>query len=98
MMGEDRRREKRIKIEAPVMLLSGMGMSRNISGSAIYFVTEQFLPPGCPINFFVRLDHDSLDKPLHLQCRGLVLRVDVAGEKFGIAASGIHRGGYFSCP
>ena len=98
MMGEDRRREKRIKIEAPVMLLSGMGMSRNISGSAIYFVTEQFLPPGCPINFFVRLDHDSLDKPLHLQCRGLVLRVDVAGEKFGRAASGIHRGGYFSCP
>ena len=97
-MGEERRREKRIKIEAPVMLLSGMGMSRNISGSAIYFVTEQFLPPGCPINFFVRLDHDSLDKPLHLQCRGLVLRVDVAGENFGIAASGIHRGGYFSCP
>jgi len=97
-MGEERRREKRIKIEAPVMLLSGMGMSRNISGSAIYFVTEQFLPPGCPINFFVRLDHASLDKPLHLQCRGLVLRVDVAGEKFGIAASGIHRGGYFSCP
>jgi hypothetical protein len=97
-MSEERRREKRIKIEAPVMLLNGMGISRDISGSAIYFVTEHFLPPGCPVNFFVRLDHDCLEKPLHLQCHGRVLRVEMAGEKFGIAASGIHRGGYFSYP
>ena len=95
-MGEERRREKRIKIEAPVLLSNGMGMSRDISGSAIYFVTDQFLPPGCPINFYVRLDHDCLDKPVHLQCHGFVLRVEVTGEKFGIAASGIHLGGHFS--
>jgi len=96
-MGEEKRREERIKLEVPVMLLTGVGMSRDISGSAIYFETEQFLPRGCPVNFLVRLDHDCLDSPLHLHCRGLVMRVDAAGEKFGIVASGIERSGYFSC-
>ena len=97
-MGKEKRREERVKLEVPVMLLTSMGMSRDISGSAIYFETEQFLPRGCPVNFMVRLDHDCLDKPLHLACRGLVMRVEQVGNKFGIVASGILQAGYFSCP
>jgi hypothetical protein len=97
-MVEEKRREERVKLEVPVMLLTGVGLSRNISGSAIYFLSEQYLPRGCPVNFLVLLDHDCLDRPLHLHCRGEVLRVETAGEKFGIAASGIHQAGYFSGP
>jgi hypothetical protein len=93
IMDEEKRREERIRLEVPVMLANGTGMSRDISGSAIYFVINQFIPPGSPINFFVRLEHECLDRPLHLQCHGFVLRVEAAGEKFGIAASGIHLGG-----
>ena len=72
-MDTEKRREERVKLEVPVMLLTSMGMSRDISGSAIYFETEQFLPRGCPVNFMVCLDHDCLDKPLHLDCRGMVM-------------------------
>ena len=86
-MDEEKRREERIRLEVPVMLANGVGMSRDISGSAIYFVTEQFLPPGSAVNFSVRLDHACPGKPLQLDCRGQVLRVEAAGEKFGIAAS-----------
>jgi len=97
MVGE-KRREERIKVEVPVLLLNSIGITRNINGFAIYFVTEQFLPLGCPVNYLVRLDHDCLDRPLHLHCRGYVLRVEAAGDKFGITATGIHRAGFFSCP
>jgi len=86
-MDEEKRREERIRLEVPVMLANGMGISRDISGSAIYFVTEQFLPSGSPVNFSVRLDHACPGKPLRLDCRGQVLRVEASGEKFGIAAS-----------
>ena len=86
-MDEEKRREERIRLEVPVMLANGMGMSRDISDSAIYFVTEQFLPPGSSVNFSVRLDHACPGKPLQLDCRGQVLRVEEAGKQFGIAAS-----------
>ena len=86
-MDDEKRREERLRLEVPVMLANGMGMSRDISGSAIYFVTEQFLPPGSSVNFSVHLDHACPGKPLQLDCRGEVLRVEAAGKKFGIAAS-----------
>jgi hypothetical protein len=97
-MGEEKRREKRTNFIAPVMLLTGKGISQNFNSSDIYFVTEKFLPPGCPINFMVLLEHASLDKPLQLHCRGLVLRVEEVGKKFGIVASGLLFAGYFTCP
>ena len=86
-MDEEKRREERIRLEVPVMLVNGMGMSRDISASAIYFLTDEFLPPGNPVNFLVRLDHACPGKPLQLDCRGQVLRVEEEGEKFGIAGS-----------
>ena len=96
-MGGERRREERIKLEVPVLLLTGEGLSRDISSSSIFFVTEHFLPVGCPVNFLVCFDHECLDRPLRLHCHGLVLRVEMLGNSFGIVASGIDRSGYFSC-
>ena len=96
-MGEEKRREERIRLEVPIVLLTGEGMTRDISSSAIYFLSEHFLPVGCPLNFILCFDHDCLERPLRLHCRGLVLRVEAVGDKFGIAASGIERSGYFSC-
>jgi len=96
VMGEDRRREERVKLAVPVLLLTSRGVSRDISSSAIYFETEQFLPRGCPVNFMVHLEHACFDRPLHLDCRGLVMRVEEVGGKFGIAAS-IQMSRYFSC-
>ena len=69
------------------MLESGMGLSRDISGSGIYFVTDQSLTPGGTVKFSVKLDHIRPGKPVRLDCQGQVLRVEAAGAKLGVAAS-----------
>jgi len=86
-MEKEKRGEERIRLEVPVLLANGTGVSRDISGSAIYFVTEHALSPGRTVTFSVHLDYACPGKPVQLDCRGQVLRVEAAGGKFGIAAS-----------
>ena len=84
---QDQRREERIPLETPVLLATGTGVTRDISKSGIYFLTEQALTPGGAVNFSVQLDYACPGKPLKLKCRGEVLRVEASGAKFGVAAS-----------
>lgn len=84
---QENRREERFMLEMPVLLESGMGISRDISESGIYFVTDQPLIPGGVVKFSVKLDHIQTGKPVRLDCQGRVLRIEPAGEKFGVAAS-----------
>jgi hypothetical protein len=84
---EEKRREERFRLEVPVVLANGTGVSRDISTSAVYFVTDQPLAAGSSIHFSMHLDYVCPGKPLQFECRGEVLRVEEAGEKFGVAAS-----------
>lgn len=84
---QENRREERILLEMPVLLEGGTGLSRDISQSGIYFVTDQALTPGGAVKFSVKLDHIRTGKPIRLDCQGKVLRIEPAGEKFGVAAS-----------
>ena len=83
----NKRHEERFLMEVPVILEGGMGLSRDISGSGIYFVTDQPLIPGGSVKFSVKLKHVRPGKPVRLDCQGQVLRVEAAGEKLGVAAS-----------
>ena len=83
----ENRREERFALEVPVNLEAGSGLSRDISGSGIYFVTDQPLSPGETVKFSVKLDYIRPGKPIQLDCRGQVLRVEATGEKIGVAAS-----------
>ena len=69
------------------MLEGSVGLSRDISGSGIYFVTDQPLAPGGSVQFSVKLNHVRPGKPVRLDCQGQVLRVEAAGAKLGVAAS-----------
>lgn len=84
---QEKRHEERFMIEMPVMLENGMGTSRDISESGIYFMTDQPLKPGGVLKFSVRLDHVRPGKAVRLDCQGQVLRIERAGERFGVAAS-----------
>lgn len=86
-VSEEKRRAERIHLEAPVMLANGSGLSRDISESGIYFVTDQHLAPGSVINLTVHLDFICPGKRLHFDCRGEILRVEQAGDQYGVAAS-----------
>ncbi len=85
-MRDDKRREERVLIEAPVKLSQGTGQTRNMSSSGIYFVTDQHSAPGSRIDFSVQLDYVCPGKSIILDCQGLVVRVEVLGEQLGIAA------------
>jgi len=83
---QGQRHEERIPLETPVLLATGTGVTRDISKSGIYFFTQQPLPPGGAVNFSLQLDYACPGKPLKLECRGEVLRVEATGAKFGVAA------------
>lgn len=82
----DQRSEERIPLETPILLATGTGVTRDISKSGIYFLTEQDLSPGGALNLSVQLDYACPGQPLKLECRGEVLRVEAMGAKFGVAA------------
>ena len=84
---EEKRRAERIPLEAPVLLANGSGVSRDMSESGIYFVTDQHLAPGSVVNLKVHLDFICPDKRVQFDCQIEVLRVEKAGDKFGVAAS-----------
>jgi len=84
---QNQRHEERFLLELPVMLEGGMGLSRDISGSGIYFVTDQPMTPGRFVQFSMKLNHVRPGKAVRLDCQGQVLRVEAAGAKLGVAAS-----------
>jgi hypothetical protein len=86
-LSEEKRRTERIWLEAPVELPTGSGVSRNISESGIYFLTNQDLTEGSVVRFTVQFNFACPGKPLRLDCRGQVLRVEKTGDQFGVAAS-----------
>ena len=74
-------------MEVPVILEGGVGTSRNISESGIFFVTDKPLVEGGDLRFSVKLNHVRPGKPVRLDCQGQVLRVERTGENFGVAAT-----------
>lgn len=83
---QDKRCEERFLLEVPVMLENGMGLTRDISSSGIYFMTDQPLTEGGTVKFSVKLEHIRPGKPIQLDCQGQVLRVEAADGKHGVAA------------
>lgn len=84
---QEKRHEERFMLEMPVILERGSGMSRDISESGIYFMTDQPLTAGGSVKFSVRLDHIRPGKAVRLDCEGQVLRIEAADGRFGVAAS-----------
>lgn len=82
----ERRETKRHNIEVPVRFGRGTGVSRDISFSGIYFITQELLEAGEPLKLAFELEYAIPGKSLQLDCQGHVLRVENLGDRFGIAA------------
>lgn len=82
-----KRSAKRIRVEVPVHLEQGTGITRDVSLSGVFFFTDQDFAPGTTFDFVLELDYVSPGKPVLLHCRGEVVRVETAGERVGVAAS-----------
>jgi hypothetical protein len=82
-----KRSAKRIRVEMPVHLDQGSGVTRDVSQSGVFFFTDQTFSPGMPLSFILELDYVFPGEPVYLHCRGNVMRVEAVGEKMGVAAS-----------
>ena len=84
----DRRQAIRLPMALPVELEEGIGITRDVSLSGIFFETEQGFLPGEPIRFVLVLGPVSLGRPIRLECEGRVLRVEARdAEKVGMAVT-----------
>jgi len=76
---EERRRGQRFKLALRVQLNDGIGMTRDISTSGIFFETENAHSIGDTIRLFLNFEHETL------QCEARVVRVEPRNGQFGVA-------------
>jgi len=82
----EKRTTQRIEVEVPVQLEQGTGVTRDVSLSGIYFVTEEPIEEGTRIRFTMEFEYVVPGRPLHLDCSAHVLRVESQEEGLGVAA------------
>jgi hypothetical protein len=82
---KEKRDARRIRVELPVCLSSGEGVTRDISSSGVFFRTDRDILPGDGIRFSLELAY-AFDKAIRLQCRGRVVRVEKGAAGMGVAA------------
>ncbi len=83
---DDKRGSQRIKIEVPVYIGRQKAITRDISWSGIYFLTDQSNFGGGVLDFSLNFTYALPGKPIRLDCQGEIIRVEQQGEKFGVAA------------
>jgi hypothetical protein len=81
-----KRSAKRVRVEVPVHLDQGTGVSLDVSRSGVFFLTDQPFSPGTIFSFVLELDYIFPGETIMLHCRGEVVRVKEADEKRGVAA------------
>ncbi len=82
----EKRATQRIEVEVPVQLEQGNGVTRDVSLSGIYFVTEEPIEEGTRIRVTMEFEYVIPGRPLHLDCTAHVLRVEPVGNQRGVAA------------
>ena len=87
MKESEERREPRHRGKLPVELESGKGITRDFSGSGVFFETDRSFSPGQSIEFTLVLEHIDPERPVRLKCRGEIIRVEESGQKIGVAAA-----------
>lgn len=83
----EKRDVQRIKVQIPVQLAQGVGTTRDVSQTGVYFITDQNIEPDSTLDFSLELDYALPGKSMRLNCRGHVVRVETLNGKLGVAAS-----------
>jgi hypothetical protein len=86
MKESEERKEPRYNGNILVELESGKGITRDFSGSGIFFQTDRSFSPGQHIEFTLVLEHIDPERPVRVKCLGEIVRVEESGPKIGIAA------------
>ena len=84
--GPEGRLAPRFPVDLPVEFDGGVGVTRDLGASGVFFTCERGLTPGSRIDFTIVLDGLNQNRPLRLRCSGEVVRVETSGSTVGIAA------------
>ncbi len=87
MVGSDRRRARRFRVELRVEWDHGTGITRDVSVGGVFFVTQQLCSPGDCIECTLVFEHLDPDHPVRLHCRGQVVRVEPDDGHMGVAVA-----------
>lgn len=87
MKASEQRREPRYQGKLPVQFESGKGITRDFSGSGVFFETDRSFTPGQLIELTLVLEHIDPEHPVQLKCLGKIIRVEESGQKIGVAAA-----------
>lgn len=79
-----RREEERVQTGLKVVLDEGIGVTRDVSASGVYFSTDTDYAAGSEISFAIELDAPR--GRLMLKCRGQIVRVERRDGRIGVAA------------
>ncbi len=82
-----KRGAQRTKVEVPVVLENGNGVTRDISTTGIYLKTTQVFEPGELVKLTLALEYAVPDGPMQFTCVGRVVRVEKLDEGYGIATT-----------
>ena len=83
---DEKRASQRIRVEVPVYIGKEESVTRDVSWSGIYFLTDHLFAEGGALNFSLDLAYALPGKPIKLGCQGEVIRVEPHNGKFGVAA------------
>lgn len=83
---DEKRTSQRIQVEVPVYIGQRKAVTRDVSWAGIYFLADQPYEEGGDLTFALDLTYALPGKPIKLDCRGKVVRVERQGDRFGIAA------------
>ena len=83
----EQRREPRYQGKLPVQFESGKGITKNFSGSSVFFETDRSFSTGQTIEFTLTLEYIDPERPVYLNCQGEIVRTNNSGQKIGVAVS-----------
>jgi hypothetical protein len=83
----DRRQARRYRLTLPVELRESRGQTRDISTSGAFLEldTDRTLSPGESVSFTLQSENAEPGHPVHLQCQGVVVRVEPHNGRVGVA-------------
>jgi PilZ domain len=83
----DRRQAQRITVPLSVELENGKGITRDVSATGVFFVTDLSFSIGTPITLWLVLAGVDPVGPLRVRCQGRVVRVERCDGASGVAVA-----------
>jgi hypothetical protein len=83
----ERRSAPRHGLAVPVRLPEGIGVTRDLSATGLYFLSEGSFEEGQHVSLTITLEHADPKGPFDTTCRGCVVRIE--GPEVGAGARAV---------